>query len=934
MRKRKAYFSAFLSAILFSYLLPGQTTFLGNPRSGTPQWGFKGNGVLVGDFNGDGFDDMVALNYDLSTTRWPDSLRWNRLLLNQGNGSFVESPGSLPRDNDAEMAGGAVGDIDGDGDIDFLTADLNRIYVYINNGKGHFQRQKSGRGLSLNGNGLIWEIFLKDLDGDGDLDVYVVMEAAILNKGQDLFFQNDGKGFFHDVTASHFPKILDAPMTTVFADFDGDGDLDVLKTNQVTVSLGAHNETIYWENKGKGFFKDSSWKVGGLHTFWKLRVGFNRRASDLDGDGDLDLLLVPMDCGKPIYVALNDGKGNFSDNALLLVPPKKGWSQTVAQGIGRVRTTLIMDVNGDGRPDIIGGSCKDPVFANMYPNLGGRPRLWLNMGKGIMKEVTDSHFKGVSLSGIGYFYGGDFDKDGDKDFVFSGSPVEVFLNDGQGHFRDATFLDVPFDASDPIIWNLHMKSGDIDGDGDLDLVFGNAGMGPNPQMGVPLLLYRNDGEGRLEDVTSTNIPKFPYRVPSATYYVDLHDLNGDGFPEILFSCPVNSSVGYFVLWNNGKGFFPKFDKSPVPSTQPWVWLDVDLDGDEDAISSPGGRGYENWGKGNFQYRVLPKPPGYNGISSLTIPADVDRDGKKDLVCVDYNNSMRDGIWVFRWEGKWKFSLWDHVRTGLMGLDHIRVKDLDGDGYPDVIGRAGWALKNDRTGHFSVIPNTGLFFRHGVTKGGATLDEFELEDLDGDGLPEVITTGGGDWDENSGVEGWFGLVNVWKNLGDFRFTIDSHRWVELRGTGIKPGRGQVMEFVDLDRDGDPDFLLQPYPGILNIRYNLFQQCSLSGVLGLGKKALVKVFGLPGDQVALFGGVPGKPVLIPGIGTLRLGTPNFLLMGMQLKAEKDRYNAVMKWTAWVPKDPALLGTKLRFQAFIRRPGRGVFLTGSDTGTVGPY
>ena len=936
MRECRFFLAVFLSVSLSPSLLPGQTTFLGNPRNGTPQWGFPGHGVLVGDFNGDGYEDLVALNYDIISGALKrrelvgtDSSFWNRLLLNQGNGTFVESPGSLPRDNDIEDAGGAVGDIDGDGDLDFLTADVNWIYVYLNDGKGRFKRIQSGRGLLLKGADPIWEVFLKDLDGDGDLDIYVATASRFLNTGQDHFFQNDGKGWFKDVTATHLPRMLDYPMTTVFGDFDGDGDLDIVKTNKVSVSIGSNKETIYWENKGRGFFKDASWKVAGLHTFWKLMVGFNRKAADMDGDGDLDLLLVPLDCGRPMYIALNDGKGNFSDNSLLLVPPKKGWPQTVMQGNNRARDTLIMDVNADGKPDIIGGSAKDPVLADMYPNQGGRPRLWLNMGKGVMKEVTDTHFKGVTLTGMVYYYEGDFDKDGDPDFAYSGIPVKVFLNDGKGHFRDATFLDVPSDASSPMVWGKHIKSGDIDGDGDPDLVVGTAGLGPTPTSGIPLILLDNDGEGRLRDVTATRLPKFNFRVSTSTLYVDLHDLDGDGDLDILFNWGTS-----YVLYNNGKGVFPKYDFSPVPSSSLWVWLDMDGDGDEDAVNSPDGGCYENLGKGKYRHRVLPKPPGYHGFSSLSIPSDVDRDGKKDLVCVDYHNSWRDGIWVFHWEGKWKFSLWDHVRTGLMGLDYIRVKDLDGDGYPDVIGRAGWALKNDRTGHFSVIPNTGIFRRHGVTTGGTPLDQFEVEDLDGDGLPEVITVGGGDWDENSGIPGWFGLVNVWKNLGDFHFTIDSHRWVELRGIGILPSWGQVMELVDIDRDGDLDLLQQPFPGTLNIRYNLFQQCALSGVLGLGKKALVKVFGIPGDQVALFGGVPGKPVLFPGIGVLRLGNPNFFLKAGLLKAEKERFNAVMKWEARVPKAPALLGAAIRFQAFIQRPGRGVFLTGSDTGKVGPY
>ncbi len=636
-----------------------------------------------------------------------------------------------------------------------------------------------------------------------------------------------------------------------------------------------------------------------------------------------------------MYIGWNDGKGNFSDQRISKVPVKIGWKQTIEQGNSGIRVTLVQDVNGDGKPDIIGVSSKDPLLANMYRVQGGRPRIWLNQGKGFFKESTDKCFPKVPIIfWPRYIYGGDLDCDGDKDIIVASAfhPVRVFFNDGNGVFKESSFLDVPSDGRSPLTWAMHIKTGDLDGDGDLDVVVGTAGLGPKPNQGMPILVFMNDGEGRLSDETSSRVPVFPFSVSVHTRYVDLQDLDGDGDLDILFHWGTS-----YVLWNNGKGFFPKYGFSPVPSSYRWVWLDLDGDGDNDAVSAPGGGCYENLGKGRYKFRRLANPPGFQGIASLTVVSDVDRDGREDLVCVDYNNSLRNGIWVFRNVGRWQFTLLDHPKTGLMGKDYIRVKDLDGDGYPDIVGRSGWILRNDRAGHFHVVPETGDFlrgFRQGIVFSCGSLDQFEVKDLDGDGLPEIITAGNGIWDWNSGIPGWYGEIHLWKNLGDFHFRIESHKWLEIRGVGMDPYWGQVMEIVDIDQDGDPDLLYQPYGSILNIRYNLREQCALSGVLGIGKKALVKVFGIPGDQVALFGGIPGKSLAIPGLGTWRLGTSAFLLMAGRLQSQKDRFNALMKWEAMVPKNPVLIGAKLRFQALIQRPGRGAFLTGSDTGIVNPY
>jgi len=315
----------------------------------------------------------------------------------------------------------ALGDVDGDGDLDaYVVRNGARSTVWLNDGTGTF----SDSGQSL-GSSYSWAVALGDLDGDGDLD------ACVGNYGQgNTVWLNDGAGTFSDSGQS-----LDSSDTYAVAlgDVDGDGDLDAVTGNDV----GQANRV--WLNDGAGTFSYSGRSLGFRDTRG-IALG------DLDGDGDLDGFAGNSD-GQANQVWLNDGAGHFSDSGQRL-----GSSDTYAVALG--------DLDSDGDFDVLVGNMN-----------GEADEVWLNDGVGTFgdsgQRLGSSATWAVAL--------GDVDADSDLDAVVGNvrfgdaldQPNWVWLNDGTGTFGGGGQSLGTWDT-------LAVALGDADGDGDLDALLGNS----------------------------------------------------------------------------------------------------------------------------------------------------------------------------------------------------------------------------------------------------------------------------------------------------------------------------------------------------------------------------------------------------------------------------------------------------------------------------
>ena len=334
-----------------------------------------------------------------------------------GRGNFL--PGSslaVPQ----QPHGLAVGDVDGDGDLDYVTANTsaNNASVRLNNGSGAFSgTQEVSVGASPN------DAALADVDGDGDLDLLTANGSSSL-AGNVSIRLNDGAGTF--ANGSDITVGINAT-SIVTADLDGDGDLDFAVANLYSGTVSVRFNT------GSGTFSGTQ-EVPVNGRPQGLALG------DVDGDGDLDLLVGGL-FGTVANVRLNDGNGNFSSAPDLTV------------GTGP-RAVALGDVNGDGTLDALTVNNSDNTVS-----------VRLNNGSGTFTGTQQ-----VSIGANPFNLAlGDVDADGDLDVVtanYSGSSSSIRLNDGAGNFSG---------SADPAVGSTpyRVALADVDGDGDLDLLTPN-----------------------------------------------------------------------------------------------------------------------------------------------------------------------------------------------------------------------------------------------------------------------------------------------------------------------------------------------------------------------------------------------------------------------------------------------------------------------------
>jgi hypothetical protein len=323
--------------------------------------------ILLRDLDTDGDLDAVFSNCTLF-----DSQVW----LNDGHGTFTITDQLLSK----QAHGIDMGDLDGDGDLDiFITCHYffkddvpfhlsSRVYLNDGSGRFHDSDQQFGDSL-LSGN----EVYLSDIDGDGDLDAMVDYYEE-----PNRIYLNDGAAGF-SVSGNSYPD------GSTFGDLNSDGHTDLL-----AVISGIGYEV--WLGQGDGTFT-KSWQLDDSTAM----NGINSLA-DLDRDGDLDALLTRFYRSDrlPAIVLYNDGAGKLSRGAVDL------------PAISRGRVTLG-DLNNDGFLDGIAASHGEQV------------QIWLNDGKGTLSDSGLRLGKESDRNESAAL--GDIDNDGDLD---------IFVAEGRG----------------------------------------------------------------------------------------------------------------------------------------------------------------------------------------------------------------------------------------------------------------------------------------------------------------------------------------------------------------------------------------------------------------------------------------------------------------------------------------------------------------------
>ena len=553
--------------------LPGESRLFVNTGSGffrdetRQRWRHSGSATCVGlvDVDGDADLDLMVGNAG----------QQDRLYLNDGTGTFADVTASCMPPVVDWTTSLAFGDIDGDGDSDVVLGTSGQSRLYLNSGTGTFTNA-TATGLPMVSEATVGLAML-DLDGDADLDLILGTSG-----GQNRAYLNNGAGVFVNSTSAWMPAVEDDTRAIAAADFDGDGDADMVFGNvgqdrmllrtsagfvdatgsgwpvrretlavvagdldrdgDVDVVTAAFGLCRLYLNTGVGTFVDAS--AGNMPV--NLGSTSCLALGDVDGDLDLDLIL-----GNESYqqnrLYLNNGAATFTDVTAAQMPAANDSTRSLALG----------DVDRDGDLDLVVG--------NFW-----QQRLYRNDGTGTFTDVTSScmpvdqfNTRAVAL--------GDVDGDGDLDLVVGNDLLDtdrLYLNNGAGVFAAATAGRLPLmiDATRAVAFY------DVDGDGDLDLLSGNWGQNR---------LYCNDGFGTFLDVTAAQMPT----ALDGTRSIAVGDIDGDGDPDLL----VGNDGGLFggeqnrLLVNNGAGTFSDITASALPSQADGTWAMAlcDIDGDFD-----------------------------------------------------------------------------------------------------------------------------------------------------------------------------------------------------------------------------------------------------------------------------------------------------------------------------------------------------------------
>ncbi len=811
-----------------------------------------GSGVAIGDVNGDGRPDIYLCRIDGP----------NALYLNDGNWKFHEvAKEAGVALGDRPSTGAVFADVDGDGDLDLIVTSMGgRNSLFLNDGKGHFTDATAQSGFVPEGRGSTTAT-LADVDGNGTLDLYVanykartvldvlspqerafdqvvkktggkfeviperradfrLQERKDLNgvilvqrADPDWFYLNDGKGHFTREPIAGNRRFLDetgAPLkeepedfglAARFYDVNGDGAPDLYVANDF------EDPDQFWINDGAGHFRLIAKQAIRRTANSNMAVDF----ADIDRDGLVDLFQVDMLANDsyrrktqiPTHTAVQKAVGEYSERAqwqrnVLLQNRGDGTFAEIADFAGVAASgwswsALFLDVDLDGYEDLL--------IVNVH--------TW-DLMDADTQEKLKSTWTGLDWRQERKFY-----------------PSLKLKNVAFRNKGDRTFED----ASTKWRWGIEddishgMATGDLDGDGDLDVVVN--------RLNDPVAVMRNDAaEPRIAVRTAGNPPNtagigarievLGGAVPEQSREVTAGGLYLSGSDqEYAFATGSAAEVTIRVRWRSGavslikaarpgrlyevresaavktepvkvgpapvpplfedasamlgarhaEVFFNEFVRQPLLSFQlsqlsPGVsWLDLNGDGRDDLVIPDGAGGELAWYRNDGgRFTRIPlgiKPSGLDFTTALGLPA-------------------RGGMALLVGQSSYRAK----TQAGAMTVPGVIQVELGAGG-----SRAGTSIV--------VGPDT------------MSVGPLALADVDGDGDLDLFVGG-------RVLPGSYPVPpnsHLYRNAGG-RFTLDTANDAAFRQVGLV----SAAVFTDLDGDGWPDLALATEWGPVRIFHN--------------------------------------------------------------------------------------------------------------------
>lgn len=683
----------------------------------------------AGDLDGDGTEDLVVASSSGGPLFWYRSPRWTR--------HEIASSGRWSCD--AEVA-----DLDNDGDNDLVISeyyDKNRLEWYENPAPSG-DPAAGGWKLHVIGAGRAHDIEVRDLDGDGDLD--------IISRGQSGFGTEEGNRIVvwrQDGPNSWTQSVIICPHGEGLAlgDLDRDSDPDIAISG------------LWYENPGK--IAGPTWDE---HSFTQWHQDAVVRVADMNADGRLDVVLTEAEGTSRVcwFEAPPD-------------PAQGGWTEHVIwPSLEKGHSLGVADLDNDGDLDVATAEMhqsENPDEVVVYINQGSA----LTWRKQVLSN-TGSH--GIRL--------GDFDGDGDTDIFGSnwrsvaqdslayvelwrnnlGSTAALPLNKWSRHVID-----------DEKPWrSVFISAGDLDGDGYKDIVTGGWWY-PNPgspggkwlrrSLGNPLrnmaAIYDFDSDGLLDVLGTTGKGS-----EASAQFVWARNTGGGRF-KLLKNIPAaqgdflqgievartgpGGPLAVALSWHKADQGIQAFLLPDDPAAEQWSWMkvtdvsqdeqvsvgDIDSDGDPDILL--GTLWIENLGESVAVHKLFETgdSPDRNRL------ADMNGDGRPDAV-VGYEAINTPGKLVWYENPLPGNELWtEHLIAEVVGPMSLDVADMDTDGDPDVVvGEHNYA--EPETARLFVFQNLDgkgkLWKKYLVHTGDEHHDGAITVDIDSDGDLDIISIG--------------------------------------------------------------------------------------------------------------------------------------------------------------------------------------------------
>lgn len=556
------------------------------------------------------------------------------------------------------------------------------------------------------------------------------------------------KNIIHNNSGRTGPKVI------CVGDINGDGMNDIV--------TGDTSSGISWFKSidGNGSFGSSKFVVDASGSFGISDIYI----SDMDGDGFNDIVFVNT---LSYWVKNIDGNGNFGTPILL--------STTSYQTYG----LQVIDIDNDGDFDIVQSRVtSSPSF---------QIELLKNNGNGTF--ATPIVIAGSSS--MLRFTVTDINGDTLPDLVFEGQSAVLYYQQNSNNTFSSTFTENMGSTSNHMtsgIFNMgNIIGGDIDGDGDIDIV--NVYQNGSARS---IRWFRNDNNVFANSQVLVNIPSDNGSSNNDYFTIRLSDLDNDGKVDIIIQNSfMNSITWYKNLGNNSFGP-QQIISNTVLQNKDVVIVDINGDTKLDVITPDHTNNVIKWFDniyGNATSFIQNTIDDYISLSTLTAVGDIDGNGTKDVMIASRNTSKL--AWLSNTNGLGVFSeMPKNITTSLQSYTSAILIDANNDGYLDIVvssasdttNKIVW-LANDGQGNFS---NEQLLYT-------SNIHTLIAEDVDNDGDKDLIA--------------YFGYTNS-------QVTTSELKVFKNNGNGFDPpvifsyptNTFKSIKAVDMDNDGDLDFMI--------------------------------------------------------------------------------------------------------------------------------